>query len=301
MYSSLIDGIILDPALMVIPLDDHMVHRGHGVFDTAMLVNGCIYDLDSHLDRFIKSASKAKIPSPFSHRSLKKIILQLAASSKLREGSIRYWLSAGQGSFTVSFPTPPQSAFYAIIIDKKYNRKLKGAKVVTSSIPMKPPMFATMKSVNYLPNVLSQLEAEEKGAYASVWVDEDGFIAEGTCANIAIVSKCKELLLPLSEKIFGGCTSKRLSVLALKLVEKGVLKSVNVRRVAEAEARDSAEMMLVSSLTHVMPVVEWDDQPIGDGRVGELTVAIANLFWEDVTEGPEMLRTPVPYKELQIL
>jgi hypothetical protein len=29
-----------DPALMVIPFDDHMVHRGRGIFDTAGLVAG---------------------------------------------------------------------------------------------------------------------------------------------------------------------------------------------------------------------------------------------------------------------
>lgn len=40
MYSSVFGGIILDPAMMVIPIDDHMVHRGHGVFDTAVLLNG---------------------------------------------------------------------------------------------------------------------------------------------------------------------------------------------------------------------------------------------------------------------
>lgn len=40
MYSSFFGGIILDPALMVIPIDDHMVHRGHGVFDTAIILNG---------------------------------------------------------------------------------------------------------------------------------------------------------------------------------------------------------------------------------------------------------------------
>ncbi|XP_026422505.1 D-amino-acid transaminase, chloroplastic-like [Papaver somniferum] len=40
MYSSVFGGITLDPALMVIPIDDHMVHRGHGVFDTAMILNG---------------------------------------------------------------------------------------------------------------------------------------------------------------------------------------------------------------------------------------------------------------------
>jgi 4-amino-4-deoxychorismate lyase len=40
MYSSVYGGIILDPAMMVIPMDDHMVHRGHGVFDTAIILDG---------------------------------------------------------------------------------------------------------------------------------------------------------------------------------------------------------------------------------------------------------------------
>ena len=58
-YSSHLGGIVTDPALMVVPFDDHMVHRGHGIFDTAGIVNGKIYDLDAHLDRFLKSASNA--------------------------------------------------------------------------------------------------------------------------------------------------------------------------------------------------------------------------------------------------
>ena len=37
-YSSQLGGVVTDPALMVIPFDDHMVHRGHGIFDTAALV-----------------------------------------------------------------------------------------------------------------------------------------------------------------------------------------------------------------------------------------------------------------------
>lgn len=40
MYSSVLDGITTDPAAMVIPMDDHMVHRGHGVFDTAAILDG---------------------------------------------------------------------------------------------------------------------------------------------------------------------------------------------------------------------------------------------------------------------
>src|SRR6187200_894244 len=60
-YSSQLGGIVTDPALMVIPFDDHMVHRGHGVFDTAAIVSGRIYDLEAHLDRFVGSAERSKL------------------------------------------------------------------------------------------------------------------------------------------------------------------------------------------------------------------------------------------------
>src|SRR5574340_156145 len=62
MYSSVLGGIVTDPALMVLPLDDHMVHRGHAVFDTATLTHGMMYQLEPHLDRLIQSAEGARIP-----------------------------------------------------------------------------------------------------------------------------------------------------------------------------------------------------------------------------------------------
>ena len=63
-YSSQLGGIVTDPALMVIPFDDHMVHRGHGIFDTAGIVQGRIYDLEAHLDRFVRSAERSKLALP---------------------------------------------------------------------------------------------------------------------------------------------------------------------------------------------------------------------------------------------
>src|SRR6476659_4558089 len=60
-YSSQLGGVVTDPALMVLPFDDHIVHRGHGIFDTAGLVNGRIYDLEAHLDRFLGSAERSRL------------------------------------------------------------------------------------------------------------------------------------------------------------------------------------------------------------------------------------------------
>src|SRR5215813_12434490 len=96
-YSSQLDGIVTDPALMVIPFDDHMVHRGHGVFDTAALVEGKIYDLEAHLDRFLRSAHTSKLSVPWPRAELRDIIVGTTAMSGKRDGAIRYWLSSGPG------------------------------------------------------------------------------------------------------------------------------------------------------------------------------------------------------------
>ena len=73
-YSSQLGGIVTDPALMVLPFDDHMVHRGHGIFDTAGLVNGRIYDLEAHLDRFLGSAERSKLKLAGSRAEMRDII-----------------------------------------------------------------------------------------------------------------------------------------------------------------------------------------------------------------------------------
>jgi len=116
MYSSVVGGIILDPAMMALPIDDHMVHRGHGVFDTAMLLDGCLYELDPHLDRFLRSAARARIASPFPRDTLRRILIQTTAASGCRRGSIRYWLSNGPGDFLLSPRGCPSPAFYAVVI-----------------------------------------------------------------------------------------------------------------------------------------------------------------------------------------
>ncbi|KAI4333635.1 hypothetical protein L6164_018416 [Bauhinia variegata] len=284
MYSSIYGGIILDPALMVIPIDDHMVHRGHGVFDTAILFDGYIYELDAHLDRILRSASSAKISPPFPRSALRSILIQLSAASKCKKGTLRYWLSAGPGDFLLSSSGCPTSAFYAVVIDDDFSQRKEGVKVITSSVPMKQPQFATMKNVNYLPNVLSVIEAEEKEAFASIWVDEEGYIAEGPNVNVAFITQDKELVMPLFDKILRGCTAKRLLELAPKLVDQGLLKGVRTTNITVEEAKAAAEMMYVGSTLPVLPIIMWDDKPIGHGKVGELTMLLSDLLWDDMLE-----------------
>ncbi|WJX10077.1 aminodeoxychorismate lyase [Trifolium repens] len=299
MYSSIFGGITTDPAAMVIPMDDHMVHRGHGVFDTAAIMDGYLYELDQHLDRFLNSASRSKIDPPFDRDSIRRILIQTVSASKCRKGSLRYWLSAGPGDFQLSPSGCHQSGLYAIVIQDlspaAASVKSKGVKVITSSIPIKHPMFAITKSVNYLPNVLSKMEADEAGAFAGIWLDDEGFVAEGPNMNVAFVTKEKELIMPHFDKILSGCTAKRVLTLAECLLKQGELQGIRMKNVTVEEGKKADEMMLIGSGVLVCPVMQWDDQVIGDGKEGHITQGLLNLIIEDMKSSPPTVRTPVPY------
>ncbi|XP_055834556.1 D-amino-acid transaminase, chloroplastic isoform X3 [Solanum dulcamara] len=295
MYSSVFGGITTDTAAMVIPMDDHMVHRGHGVFDTAAIMDGYLYELDQHLDRFLGSATMAKIQVPFDRECIRQILIRTVSVSKCREGSLRYWLSAGPGDFQLSSSGCHQATLYAIVIKDQSPPDHRGIRVVTSSIPIKPPQFAVMKSVNYLPNALSKMEAEENDAYAAIWLDDDGFVAEGPNMNVAFVTKEKELLMPHFDKILSGCTAKRVVVLAENLVKEGKLRGIRVENVSVEDGKRADEMMLIGSGVLVRSVVQWDEEVIGNGREGPVTQALLNLLLEDMKSGPPTVRVPVPY------
>ncbi|XP_004498478.1 D-amino-acid transaminase, chloroplastic [Cicer arietinum] len=299
MYSSIFGGITTDPAVMVIPMDDHMVHRGHGVFDTAAIMDGYLCSLDQHLDRFLNSALRSKIDPPFDRENIRRILIQTVSASKCRNGSLRYWLSAGPGDFQLSPSGGHESALYAIVIKDLspavVTPESRGVKVITSSIPIKHPMFAVTKSVNYLPNVLSKMEAEEAGAFVGIWLDNEGFVAEGPSMNVAFVNKEKELIMPHFDKILSGCTAKRVLALAECLLKQGKLTGIRVKNVTVEEGKEADEMMLIGSGVLVCPVVQWDEQVIGDGKEGHITQALFDLIVEDMKSGPPIVRTLVPY------
>jgi len=300
MYSSVMGGIVTDPALMVLPLDDHMVHRGHAVFDTAILANGMLYQLDQHLERFLRSAEMAHIPLPFPQEQLRQIILDTAATSGRRDGSVRYWLSAGPGGFGLAPTECIGSSFYVMIFAGLiYPESLytQGMKVVTSTVPIKAPFFARVKSTNYLPNVMVVLEAKERGADNGIFIDQSGMVGESSNMNVAFVTKDRVLRHPAFDSILSGITVQRILHLARRLVEKGDLKGIVVTDVSVEQGRAAAEMLLIGSSIKVAPVVQWDDQPIGDGKPGPIARKLLDLWHEDVRAASDQL-VRVPYGEV---
>ena len=294
-YSSQLGGIVTDPALMVIPFDDHMVHRGHGVFDTAAIVDGKIYDLEAHLDRFVRSATTSRLTLPCTREEMRDVIARTAAASGKRDGSIRYWISAGPGSLGLPPAAGAEPGFFVMIHaglaypDTWYS---KGLRVMTTTYPIKPPLYAVTKSTNYLPNILMQMEAQEAGLDNGVFVDEAGNVGESSNMNVAFVTRDGILKHPKFDHILSGCTSLRLLELARGL--EGKLRGVEVCDVPVAEARGAREMLLIGSSIKVAPIVEWDGKPIGDGTPGPIARALFDVLAQDMRSARDRL-LDVPY------
>jgi 4-amino-4-deoxychorismate lyase len=293
-YSSQLGGIVTDPALMVIPFDDHMVHRGHGIFDTAGLVNGRIYDLEAHLDRFLGSAERSRLKLFGSREQMRDIIIKTAAASQLRDGAIRYWLSSGPGSLELSPAAGAQPGFFVMIFGGlSYPERwyTEGLRVMTTTYPIKPPLYAITKATNYLPNVLMQMEAKEAGFDNGVFIDEDGFVGESSNMNVAFVTRDGVFRHPKFERVLPGCTSLRLLELARGLIGTAIT-GVEVSDVAVADARAAREMLLLGSSVKVAPIVQWDREPIADGKPGPVARALLNLLEEDMRAGDRLIDVP---------
>jgi 4-amino-4-deoxychorismate lyase len=294
-YSSQLGGVVTDPALMVIPFDDHMVHRGHGIFDTAGLVNGRIYDLEAHLDRFLKSAERSKLKVPGTRDELRNIIVATAAASGQRDGAIRYWLSSGPGSLELSpVPGADPGFFVMIFPGLAYPERwyTEGLRVMTTTYPIKPALYAITKTTNYLPNVLMQMEAKEKGFDNGVFIDANGNVGESSNMNVAFVTRDGVLVHPKFDQILSGCTSLRELELAQTLVNDGRLRDVQVRNITVAEARAAQEMLLFGSSIKVASIVQWDDQIIGDGKPGPISRALLALLEQDMRTGDRLIDVP---------
>ncbi|KAL4442489.1 hypothetical protein ABPG77_005073 [Micractinium sp. CCAP 211/92] len=289
-YSSELGGIVTDPALMVVQIDDHMLHRGHAVFDTALLVDGHLYQLDQHLERLLTSAARAAIPLPsgLSVEQMKRTILETAAASCKLNGRVRFWLSAGRGGFGLSGSECLDSTFYCVVYthekpEEELDDYLQGWRVKTSPVPIKAPFFAGLKSTNYLPNALNLMDAEAEGFDQGIFVDADGNVAEGPNMNLACLLEDGTLVVPPFDSCLAGITIQRMMQLLPSAIEGGMegVRRVEQRPISVAEAQAAKEVFFVGSTLPVMSVVQWNEKLVGDGTVGIVALQVRVMLQND--------------------
>lgn len=295
MYSSWYGGIVTAPQLMMVPIDDHLVHRGDGVFEAFRCVNWNLYGLDRHLDRLERSVRAAMLNLPLSRSQLVDVILATVRAGDVADCFVRLFVSRGPGSFAANPYDCPANQLYVVITrfkappQEKYDR---GVTLLSSGIPIKQARFANIKNCNYLPNVFMKKEAEDAGVDYTISIDEEGFLGEGATENVGIVTRQREFLVPRFDRVLRGVTITRMLELAESLVRSGDLRQVAEANITLAQAYEAAEVMMFGTSLDVLPVRSYDGRVIGEGRPGEFFAKFLQLLREDMRSCREML-TPV--------
>jgi 4-amino-4-deoxychorismate lyase len=311
MYSSIFNGIITDPCLMVVPIDDHQVTRGHAVFDTANVINGRCYGLDKHIERLIDSATKAKIDysSKYNIEIIRNIVLStIAASGKSDNIFVRMWLSVGRGDFAITpykcdGGTSNPSLYVVVHEDTTPHHKqanFDGHRETIVDQPMKSPFLSTLKSNNYLINAVAAMEAQEKGGKFGIQLDDSGYLAELSIASLAIVTEDGWLLTPHLDRLLRSTTLIRSFDLLPKLVEKKLLKGFQFADILPEDAMNSSEAFGFGG--HGMQLItHLNDKVIGrndrnESVPGPVFCELARLLANDLYENEDMLDS-IPYEK----
>ena len=295
MYSSLWEAVTTEPNLMTVPVDDHMVHRGDGLFETCKCLHGAVYNLEAHLARLEAGAKAIALPLPWSRAAIREIIAAVLRAGGRRDALVRIFLSRGPGGHSANpyeCPRPLLMVLAIRVAAPFMELHPAGAKVGVSSVPAKGGLFAQVKSVNYLPNVLMKKQAVDAGVDFMLGFDQNGHMTELPTENFGIVTTERVLRVPRPDHILSGTTMQRVLALAReKLVPAGVLAGVEEADVPRAELDRAAEMLVFGTTPHVTAVTEFAGRPVGDGQPGPVWRELSRVFEEDL-ENPAML-TPM--------
>ena len=291
MYSSWLEGIVTEPWLMSVPLDDHLVHRGDGVFEATKCLNGRLYLWERHVDRLEGSAAAIHLQPPLGRRELSELAAAVVRAGGQRDCMLRLFLSRGPGGFTTNPFECPQPGLYLMasrlhpVPEKAYDL---GVNLGVSQVPAKSGFFAGVKSCNYLPNVLLKREAITRGWDFAVCLDPEGYLAEGSTENFGLVDQEGVLRLPPATHILEGTTVKRAMELAQALVDGGEMAGVERGDLKVAELKQAREVMLFGTTLDVLPVTRVDGDPVGQGRPGPVARELRRLMREDIADNPAM-------------
>jgi len=277
-YDHRLGAVFTNPRLMLIPLDDHLVHRGDGVFEAMRFEDGAIYQLDEHVGRLMRSAAAIDLTCPVGLEALADLVRQVCVVSAAAEGNVLVFLGRGPGGFTLDTRECPEPSLYVVV--KRFPRKAEsfwenGVSAVRTRIPAKQGWMSQIKSVNYLPNVLMKKDAVDQGADYPLCFDDEGFLAEGSTENAVLVDRDGVFVVPELRNALMGTTLKRAMNLAAGFVP------VATRPVPEDELYGCREIILLGTSIDAVSVVRYNGRVVADGRPGPVSRRLRELLVAD--------------------
>ena len=272
-----IDGKYLNYEDSKIHINDRGYHFGDAVYEVIVFNKNIFYDFDDHIQRLFKSLKSLEIKFSLSSSSLKIIINNLIRLNKAIIGSVYIQVSRGVAERNHSFHGLNIKPILTIILTKKSNieNNINGVKAITLNDNRwsRPDI----KTTQLLPNVLAKTLANKNNAYESIFIDDEGYVTEGSSSNIWALNKENQLITRnLDGKILSGITRNSISLFAKKnnitVVEK---------KFTQIELYNAKEVFLTSASSFIMPIVKIDDQNINQGLVGNISLELRKLYFDN--------------------
>ena len=281
-YEHRMGAICRDPRLLLVPLDDHMVHRGDAIFESLSFLEGRIIQLDAHLERMKHSAGVLALEPPCPWEEVRRIIIDVAAAGGEPYGGLKVLPGRGCGGLGVDPAECPESSLYMVATRSRPLPETfwqKGLTAAKSAIPAKQEWLARIKSTNYLANALMAREAREKGVDVTFSFDENGFLAEAAIANVAMVDREGRMLMPEFRRALPGTTSLRAMELARAFMP------VVLTDITEEILEQTSEILVLGTTCECVAVTHYNGKPVGDGRPGPMADRLRHLLHDALVTG----------------
>jgi branched-chain amino acid aminotransferase len=284
-----VDGKFSKPSEATVSVFDHGLLYGDGVFEGIRIYNGRIFKLDRHIDRMYRSADGIALDPGVTPPQLRQIIIETAARSHLRDAYLRVLFTRGPGDLGLD---PRRSKHPSVIvicstINSYHGKAETGLKLVVARLRRTPPVCfdPTVKSLNYLNNVLAKAEANARRADDALLLDLEGNIAEASGENVFVV-RDGTLYSPPTTTNLGGITRETIIELSAGIVPFES-RPFDVPFLVSGE-----EAFLTGTGAEVLPVIAVEDAMVGNGAPGPITRRLQAAYFELVRS----TGTPVPYQ-----
>lgn len=269
-----LNGEFVPSHLAKISIFDRGFLFGDGLFETMRAYDGKIFRLDAHLERLSKSLDGTQIKCSYSQHSLEQALCETIKRNNLSDAYVK--LIVTRGTDTGGLIPSPDSKPTIVIVAKRFDmyppeQYKKGFKVMVSDFRQNQfSSIVNLKSLNFLENIIGKLEAKQSGADEIIFLNQSGFVTEGSVSNIFIVHDDVIMTPPCNVGILPGITRK----VVFELVENLGLK-ISEKNFCLEELLSCSECFLTNSLVEIMPVTKIEEKWI---RKGEVTNRLMSAY-----------------------
>ena len=289
-----VSGTFRPAAEAAVSVFDHGLLYGDGVFEGIRAYNGRVFKLERHIDRLFDSAKAIRLEIPHTHAEVCDLVVETCRQNGISDGYIRLVVTRGPGDLGIDPRKCPCAEL--IVIARQltmYTAASAGIRLITSTFRRNAPdaTSPSIKSLNYLNNILARLEANDRGADEALMLDAQGYVAEATVDNFFIVTD-QALITPPTATNLKGVTREALLEIAASLGIRADEKPFTLFDVWTAK-----EAFICGTGAEVVPVVSVDERTIGSGTVGAVTARIVAAYHQLVRSQGTPIQPAAPARE----